>query len=229
MKALQSIKGVLDNHGRLLTRIMIEEFVSHDFSPSTTFFLGEEDVIPLTVNYQFLNQGKFFASTNILPEGTETYAFELQQNGLILARRAQVMGARDFLGIDWVGQKAVEANYRETGATIPEVIAQRANNFIDGIGWANWLFIMSIPYSKQIPHFEAALDILRENEMLFEGKSDPRDANTPRVVPLYGLQPDDFDMVVFWRKESIPLNESFAIVNDTLKLLGSTKRVSVPR
>ncbi len=229
-QAHHSMKGVVAD-SVLQTRVMLEHKIPYIASPSTTYFIGKHGVTPLSINSQILEAGKFIAGTNILPDELQIYEQDLREKGMQLAQKAYETGARGFIGFDWViGEKmiAIEANYRETGATIPEIVADRANHFAEGTGWAQWLHIISLHYTNETPDITAVLHTLREKDMLFEGIEKSGGFLTPRAVPSYAMQKDEYDLVFFWKKGSMPHGEAFAAINNMLEALGVTVRVALP-
>lgn len=229
------IKALLESDLTLSSAVLIESYIDNFGSPSVTFFLADDGPILLHVNNQLLQDGVFVAGTNILTPIIEKRKNLLVEKGFKLATKVWNQGARGFMGFDTVLPKDtetqglvkfIECNYRTTGTTIPAFNTLRATNFTVAPEDIGWVFVLSAAeYNTHLPDFSAVLGNLKQHKGLFEKTS-----NLDRVtaIPMYGMQDKDFDLVYFWPKEMLSLEQVESQINQLQRSLLSQKEIQLP-
>jgi hypothetical protein len=209
-----------DEHGNLLTAVLIEEKFIGVGSPSVTWYIDEQWKISVfSINDQYLNDWQFFAWSNIL-----TFPITDNQRKNMIDKSKDIMQAIakqyprssllwfDLLMLEDWSFKFIECNFRETGNTIPFITSHRATNY------------KYINNPEQLWRYYC-IDLHRSSPFIDIPKIlDQRSMNNKKnihAVISYWNQGDEthgmFDLVIYYDRKTMDDTRAKRAINDLLK------------
>jgi len=216
----RSWKWYCDEGWNLLTDVLIEKKFIGMWSPSVTWYIDPQWVaFVFSINDQYLNNGQFFAWTNILTTSLdEKQRQDILEKSKILMQhiakkypRSSLVWFDVLMLKDW-SFKFIECNFRETGNTIPFMTAHRATDY----RYINNLDQLWRYYVIDVSRTSPFLDIPKTIE-----QREKKQNNKIHGVISYGNQWDDnswlFDLVIYYDRNVLSDQQAKLAINELLK------------